>query len=37
MKLELRPSDYYDINCKCLPQVSLVKCYSKVFKQEYNF
>ena len=37
MKLELIPSDYYDKNCKCLPQVSLVKCYSKLLKQNYNF
>ena len=37
MKLELIPSDYYDKNCKCLPQVSLVRCYSKLFKQKYNF
>ena len=37
MKLELIPSDYYNKNCKCLPHVSLVKCYSNVFKQEYNF
>ena len=36
MKLELIPSDYYDKNCKCLPQVSLLRCHSKLFKQEYN-
>ena len=24
MKLELIPSDYYEKNCKCLPQVSLL-------------
>ena len=36
MKLELIPSDYDDKNCKCLPQVSLVRCYSKLFKQKYN-
>ena len=37
MKLELIPSDNYDKNCKCLPQISLVRCYSKLFKQKYNF
>ena len=25
MKLELIPSDYFDKNCKCLPQGSLVQ------------
>ena len=37
MKLELISSDYYDKNCKWLPQVSLFRCYSKLFKQKYNF
>ena len=37
MKLELIPSDCYDKNCKCLQQFSLVRCYSKLFQQKYNF
>ena len=37
MKLELIPSDYYDKNCKCLPQGSLVRCYNKLCRQKYNF
>ena len=37
MKLELIPSDYLDKNCECLPQFSLVRCYSKLFKQKHSF
>ena len=36
MKLELIPSDYFDKNYKSLPQVYLVRCHSKLFKQKYN-
>ena len=37
MKLEMMPSDSFDKNSKFFPQGSVVRCYSKLFKQKYNF